>query len=116
MDSNTCERIIIVSLPLSPARRATNKLGTMATLRVMRFLFQAATFHWRKPSITNWPAYVPVIVELWPEAKRASAKKKFAYLLCRRFSSSRLALFRPGSIGSIDDVTCDADTGYNTWP
>ena len=38
-------------------------------LLVTKVLFQTGSFISKKPSITNYPAYVPVMVEDYPAAK-----------------------------------------------
>mmetsp|Transcript_72586 Transcript_72586/g.151590 ORF Transcript_72586/g.151590 Transcript_72586/m.151590 type:complete len:232 (-) Transcript_72586:944-1639(-) len=64
--------------PLGPARIDTAREGTMATPREARLRSQSGTDMSTNPDITNCPAYVPVMVELWPEARRAMAQRKEA--------------------------------------
>ncbi len=42
-----------------------------------------------KPSITTWPARVPVMVLLWPEASRATANRTLAAPVPRSGASVR---------------------------
>ena len=50
------------------------KAGVIAIDLVNRTLFQTGNFKFRKPSITNYPAYVPVIVDSCPAAKSPAAQ------------------------------------------
>ena len=52
--------------------------GTIAMMRVMRRRSHGWRRMFKKPSITIWPASVPVSVEFWPEARSASAKSVLA--------------------------------------
>ena len=55
-------------------KNATRKVGTIAIIRVKSTRFQRAHCKFKNPSIANWPAYVPVIVEDWPAAKIPTAQ------------------------------------------
>jgi hypothetical protein len=81
-----------VVLPLFPAITATMRLGRMAIERVIRFLCHRGNLISTNPcdvrshvkyltSITNCPAYVPVRVELCPDARRAMPNTTLAALL-----------------------------------
>lgn len=48
---------------------ARQKVGIIAMQRVTSTRHQRGHCRFRKPSIENWPAYVPVMVELWPAAR-----------------------------------------------
>ena len=50
----------------------------MAISRVMSRRSQAGSRMLRNPSITIWPASVPVMVEFWPEASSATANRVLA--------------------------------------
>ena len=56
------------------SKNATKKVGRTATVRVRRTLCQRFHVKFKNPSIANCPAYVPVIVELWPAAKMPIAQ------------------------------------------
>ena len=56
------------------SKNATKKVGRTATVRVRRTLCQRFHVRFKNPSIANCPAYVPVIVELWPAAKMPIAQ------------------------------------------
>lgn len=43
-------------------KNAKQNVGTMAMVLVKRTRFQRAHCKFRKPSIVNWPAYVPLIL------------------------------------------------------
>ena len=58
----------------SPAIRIVSAAGTIATARVSRRRTCGRSRTLRNPSITIWPARVPVMVEDWPAAIRAIAK------------------------------------------
>jgi hypothetical protein len=49
---------------LAPKKRIVKSAGTIATSRVTRRRIQGRMRKFRKPSITTWPAKVPVRVEL----------------------------------------------------
>ena len=51
--------------------------------RVMSLRSQGLSRMSRKPSMTIWPASVPVSVEFWPEASSAEAKSVLARLAPR---------------------------------
>ena len=57
--------------------------GMIAMSRVMRRRSQAGSRMLRKPSITIWPASVPVMVEFCPEASRATANSVLAAVVPR---------------------------------
>ena len=59
----------------SPASEMTTTAGTRAIRRVTSRRSQGARRRWRYPSITIWPASVPVRVELWPAHRSAMANK-----------------------------------------
>ena len=52
--------------------------GTIAIMRVIRRRSHGRMRKLRKPSITIWPASVPVSVEFWPEASSATANSVLA--------------------------------------
>ena len=56
------------------SKNATKKVGRTATVRVRRTLCQRFHVRFKNPSIAYCPAYVPVIVELWPAAKMPIAQ------------------------------------------
>src|SRR4029077_1807943 len=58
--------------------------GMMASSRVINRRKTGGRRMRRKPSITTWPASVPVSVEFWPEASRATAKSVLAAPTPRR--------------------------------
>src|SRR6267143_5834816 len=58
--------------------------GMMASSRVISRRKTGGRRMRRKPSITTWPASVPVSVEFWPEASRATAKSVLATPTPRR--------------------------------
>lgn len=60
--------------------KATPIAGTIAIALVNRTLFQTDNLMSRNPSITNYPAYVPVIVEDYPDASKPMAHIYFAEL------------------------------------
>mmetsp|Transcript_6276 Transcript_6276/g.13168 ORF Transcript_6276/g.13168 Transcript_6276/m.13168 type:complete len:213 (+) Transcript_6276:318-956(+) len=76
--STTELKTISSSEPSSPAIMVTRRLGTMATIRVMNARSAGLSLKSTKPSITYWPASVPVIVLESPEASRAHPKKVLA--------------------------------------
>ena len=53
----------------------------------------------RKPSITTWPASVPVKVEFWPEASRASANMVLAPVTPSRGVSRFVSVVDLGHVG-----------------
>ncbi|KRT73908.1 MAG: hypothetical protein XU12_C0006G0075 [Deltaproteobacteria bacterium CSP1-8] len=59
----------------SPNRTIVRTAGTVATARVTMRRSQGLRRILTYPSITIWPARVPVIVELCPELIRATAKR-----------------------------------------
>mmetsp|Transcript_17220 Transcript_17220/g.57045 ORF Transcript_17220/g.57045 Transcript_17220/m.57045 type:complete len:208 (-) Transcript_17220:3152-3775(-) len=60
--------------PRGPAMIETQREGTMAIPLEIRFRSHKGRLISTNPSITNCPAYVPVMVELWPDAKSATAQ------------------------------------------
>lgn len=58
----------LVKSYMSEENKARKKVGMMAIVRVKSTLFHLAHCKFKKPSIANWPAYVPVIVDDWPAA------------------------------------------------
>ena len=54
--------------------RSPATAGMMARSRVMSRRSQAGSRRSRNPSMTIWPARVPVMVLFWPDASRANAK------------------------------------------
>ncbi len=65
--------------------------GIMASVRVIRRRSQGRMRKLRKPSITIWPASVPVSVEDWPEQSSATAKITPAMLVPSSGTSSTCA-------------------------
>ena len=59
-------------------KKETARAGKIAMDLVRRTLFHTGIWKFRKPSITNCPAYVPVIVELYPAANSPTAHIYFA--------------------------------------
>mmetsp|Transcript_13789 Transcript_13789/g.33225 ORF Transcript_13789/g.33225 Transcript_13789/m.33225 type:complete len:441 (-) Transcript_13789:106-1428(-) len=74
----TEERMMRYSAYSSPAMMTTRSEGTMAAERVRNARSTGLIRISRKPSITNCPAYVPVMVELCPDASSAAANRLFA--------------------------------------
>src|SRR6266446_7804228 len=66
------------AVPLAPNRAATITAGIIAMRRVIKRRSHGRKRMLRKPSITIWPASVPVRVEFCPEARRAKAKSTLA--------------------------------------
>ena len=64
--------------PCSPYSAVTMTAGMIAMSRVMSRRSQAGSRMSRNPSITIWPASVPVMVEFWPEASSATANSVLA--------------------------------------
>lgn len=56
------------------SKNRTHIAGTIATDLVIITLYHTGNLKSRKPSMTNCPAYVPVIVELYPAASRPMAQ------------------------------------------
>lgn len=56
------------------SKKETQRAGTIAMDLVMRTLCHTGKVKSKKPSMTNWPAYVPVIVELYPAANNPMAQ------------------------------------------
>ena len=56
------------------AKRATRSVRAIAMERVNMTRFQRGHLMLRNPSMANWPAYVPVIVELSPDARMPTAQ------------------------------------------
>src|SRR5712671_724336 len=67
-----------LAVPLSPYMIATIAAGTIAIARVMSRRSHGRIRRLRNPSITIWPASVPVSVEFCPEARSASANTMLA--------------------------------------
>ncbi len=65
-------------MPLSPKKIAVTAAGTIAIRRVMSRRNHGRIRMFRKPSITIWPASVPVSVEFCPEASSARANTALA--------------------------------------
>ncbi len=63
--------------------------GTMAAMRVISRRSQGRMRKLRKPSMTIWPAMVPVMVEDWPEQSRATANNTPAMVVPSSGASSR---------------------------
>src|SRR4051812_15527163 len=82
-------RIRRAPAPCSPYIAVTITAGTMAMSRVMRRRSQAGSRMSRNPSITIWPASVPVMVEFWPEARSATANSVLARVVPSSGVSSR---------------------------
>ena len=57
---------------------ATAIAGPIAKVRVINTRTHGLTFQFKKPSITNCPANVPVMVELCPAANNPIAHTNFA--------------------------------------
>jgi len=72
-DSTTVDATTSWLAPCGPAMSATASEGTMATARETMLRSQSGRESSRKPSMTNCPANVPVMVELCPEASSAIA-------------------------------------------
>src|SRR5512134_3057117 len=77
-DRITWLRIRSFAVPLAPKKIAVSAAGTMATARVISRRSQGRSRILRNPSITIWPASVPVSVEFCPEARSARAKTALA--------------------------------------
>ena len=60
----------------SPAKPMTSAAGMMASERVISRRSQGFSRRWRNPSMTIWPARVPVSVEFCPEQSSADGKKR----------------------------------------
>lgn len=60
------------------SRKRIPNAGTIAIDLVSKTLYQTGNLMFRNPSITNWPEYVPVIVELYPAANKPIAQIYFA--------------------------------------
>ena len=58
-----------VVVPCSPYNPITITAGTSAIIRVMRRRIHGRSLIFKNPSITIWPASVPVSVEFWPDAR-----------------------------------------------
>ena len=87
-------------MTLSIFKSVTQSAGIIATDLVMRTLCHIGNVKFRKPSMTNWPAYVPVIVELYPAAKSPMAQIYFA--LFPKVSARAFApLFKSNSINVV---------------
>src|SRR6185503_15981970 len=65
-------------VPRSPYNATTMMAGMMASSRVTRRRSQGRTRRLMKPSITIWPASVPVSVAFWPEQSSATANRMLA--------------------------------------
>ena len=52
--------------------------GVMARQRVTKRRSQGCILKCKKPSMTTWPAMVPVSVEDWPEESKAAPKSTLA--------------------------------------
>eukprot|EP00982_Pelagococcus_subviridis_P006483 30135-Pelagococcus_subviridis.AAC.17 len=76
----TDDTTMSVSACSSPAMMHTSSDGMIAALRVRNARSTGFIFSSRKPSMTNCPAYVPVMVLLCPDASSATANKIFAEL------------------------------------
>jgi hypothetical protein len=63
----------------------------IATVRVIRRRSQGCMRKFRKPSITIWPAIVPVSVDDWPEHSKARANRTLANVVPSSGESSVLA-------------------------
>jgi len=50
-------------VPSSPVMATTMMVGMMARERVMRRRSQGESLRWMNPSMTTWPARVPVMEE-----------------------------------------------------
>lgn len=59
---------VSIALVLSPIRSVTASAGPRAMIRVTKTRFHFGICKRKKPSITNCPAYVPVMVLLCPAA------------------------------------------------
>src|ERR1041385_717024 len=71
-------RIRSWAVPCSPKKIAVAAAGTIAMSRVMRRRNQGRMRILRNPSITIWPASVPVSVEFCPDASSANANTALA--------------------------------------
>lgn len=83
--------------PAEPPMRATMRLGIIARHLVRKFLTHGTSFRSRKPCVTftYCPAYVPVIVELRPEARSAMANSFELHLpttFCLKIEDPKQAL------------------------
>lgn len=65
---------------LSLLKNATPRAGMIATDLVRSTLYQTGRVKSKKPSMTNCPAYVPVIVELYPAANNPTAQIYLAFV------------------------------------
>ena len=85
----------------SRSNNVTQRAGIIAIDLVIRTLCHIGKVKFKKPSITNWPAYVPVMVELWPAASRPTAQIYLA--LFPKVSASTLAPVLKSSSTSSSD-------------
>jgi len=67
-----------LSVPRSPVKATTMMVGMMASERVIIRRSHGASLMFTKPSITTWPASVPVMEEFCPLARSAMAKSVLA--------------------------------------
>ena len=75
--------------PALPNQAVTMTAGTIATPRVSKARAAGETRMSRKPSMTIWPASVPVTDELSPEQISATPKRALAMPTPRSGDSSR---------------------------
>ncbi len=71
-----------------PPTAATIAAGMIAMERVSNLRSQGLIRIWRKPSMTTCPASVPMMVEFWPLASRATPKRILAAWLPSAGASS----------------------------
>ena len=92
-------RISSLAVPDAPYRMATIAAGTIAIPRVIRRRSHGRSRMWRNPSITIWPASVPVSVEFCPDASRASAKTTLAPRRAEQRRQQLVGILDLGDVG-----------------
>ena len=96
--SATCENTSSWSTERSPRTRMNATAGMIASPRLSMRRSHGRTRRWRKPSITIWPASVPVIVLDWPEDRSATANSVEASEVPSSGASSRCASSRRATL------------------
>src|SRR6202023_1600280 len=94
---------------LSPRSPITSTAGRMASERVIKRRSHGFRRQCMKPSMTTWPASVPVIVLLWPLARRAIANSRLAAKVPRSGARVRKAI-RIQSLAGVNVTTWPPDT------
>ena len=89
--STTWLRMMSGPVPRSPYIATTMIAGTMAMRRVMSRRSHGRRRMLMNPSITIWPASVPVSVAFWPEQSSATANSTLAIVVPRSGESSSYA-------------------------